>query len=75
MDRLAGLVGQWLRLQGLSDVIANALLSTDYAGQPSKLPHMPKSVMVIDHTPIVKPQRQARHLTALIEAGIKLNQP
>ncbi|QRX84834.1 B12-binding domain-containing radical SAM protein [Glaciimonas sp. PAMC28666] len=65
MDRLAGLVGQWLRLQGLSDATVNAVLSTDYAGQPPKLPvNTPKPVIAKDHAPTAAPQRQTRHLTA-----------
>lgn len=36
LDRLAGLVWQWLRLQGMSESAVNAVLSTDYAGKPPK---------------------------------------
>ncbi len=36
LDRLAGLVWQWLRLQGMSEGEVNAMLSADYLGKPLK---------------------------------------
>ena len=60
LDRLAGLVGQWLRLQGMSESAVNAVLSTDYAGKPARpadLPPMTKPDTA------AAPKRQARHLT------------
>lgn len=60
LDRLAGLVGQWLRLQGVSESAVNAVLSTDYAGKPARpadLPPMAKPDAA------AAPKRQARHLT------------
>jgi hypothetical protein len=60
LDRLAGLVGQWLRLQGMSESAVNAVLSTDYAGKPARpadLPPMTKPDAA------AAPKRQARHLT------------
>jgi hypothetical protein len=62
LDRLAGLVGQWLRLQGMRETTANALLSSDYAGKPMK-PTEPHAQTVKNETAgLVAPRRQARHL-------------
>ncbi|HEX8955936.1 MAG TPA: DUF4080 domain-containing protein [Burkholderiaceae bacterium] len=56
LDRLAGLVTQWLCLQGMDKPQAERLLAGDYAGKaPSTPPHKEKPAL---------PQRQARHLAA-----------
>jgi radical SAM superfamily enzyme YgiQ (UPF0313 family) len=61
LDRLAGLVGQWLRLQGMSETAVNAVLSTDYAGKPVKHTDLPP--LIAKPEGLVAPKRQARHLT------------
>ena len=54
LDRLAGLVTQWLCMQGMDKGQAERLLAGDYAGKaPSSMPSKP-----------ALPQRQARHLAA-----------
>ncbi|MFC5474946.1 B12-binding domain-containing radical SAM protein [Paraherbaspirillum soli] len=58
LDRLAGLVGEWLRLQGMDGGAVNDLLSTDYAGKTPKVPEQQKQPLAGS----VAPQRQARHL-------------
>ena len=56
LDRLAGLVTQWLCLQGMDKPQAERLLAGDYAGKaPSTASHKQKPAL---------PQRQARHLAA-----------
>ena len=60
LDRLAGLVGQWLCLQGVERAQVDKVIATDYAGQTPKLP-------VLNDTSLAKqnlPQRQARHIAA-----------
>jgi radical SAM superfamily enzyme YgiQ (UPF0313 family) len=54
LDRLAGLVGRWLQLEGMSEQDAVRLLTTDYAGK-NKPAVQEKSSL---------PARQARHLAA-----------
>jgi hypothetical protein len=60
LDRLAGLVGQWLRLQGMSESAVNAVLSTDYAGKAAKQTDLPP--LAVKPEGLVAPKRQARHL-------------
>ncbi len=65
MDRLAGLVTQWLQTQGLAVEMATAAISSDYAGQSHNIhgkskPAVPPSTK----NDVVAPQRQARHLAA-----------
>ncbi|MFA7281180.1 MAG: DUF4080 domain-containing protein [Sterolibacterium sp.] len=55
LDRLAGLVGQWLQSRGLSEGRIKSLLTSDYAGQPLRK----RSVDGISPS---LPQRQAQHL-------------
>jgi radical SAM superfamily enzyme YgiQ (UPF0313 family) len=55
LDRLAGLVTQWLCLQGMDQTQAGRLLSGDYAGKMTGTAHGEKQAL---------PQRQARHLAA-----------
>ena len=54
LDRLAGLVGQWLHLQGMGEAEVNTLLSTDYAGKTSNATPA--------HNNMAAPQRQARRM-------------
>ena len=55
LDRLAGLVTQWLCLQGMDKGQAERLLGGDYAGKAPSTVHKEKPSL---------PQRQARHLAA-----------
>jgi radical SAM superfamily enzyme YgiQ (UPF0313 family) len=55
LDRLAGLVAEWLRGRGFEAGEVNKLLSTDYAGLAPKTQNAHAAVL---------PQRQARHLQA-----------
>jgi radical SAM superfamily enzyme YgiQ (UPF0313 family) len=60
LDRLAGLVGQWLCLQGVERSQVDKVIATDYAGQTPKL-------ATPNNIPAAKqnlPQRQARHIAA-----------
>jgi radical SAM superfamily enzyme YgiQ (UPF0313 family) len=60
LDRLAGLVGQWLCLQGVERSQVDKVIATDYAGQAPKL-------ATPNNIPAAKqnlPQRQARHIAA-----------
>ncbi len=54
LDRLAGLVGQWLQQQGMPQQAATRLLASDYAGRHGDVAQRTHSV----------PERQARHLAA-----------
>jgi hypothetical protein len=60
LNRLAGLVAQWLCGRGLDAGDVNQVLSTDYAGQTAKLPSAEAPLAMPSMT--VLPQRQARHL-------------
>ncbi|WP_211471330.1 B12-binding domain-containing radical SAM protein [Collimonas humicola] len=62
LDRLAGLVGQWLRLQGMAEKEVNAVLSTDYAGKPVKQADVQQSAAKKETESLAAPKRQARHL-------------
>ncbi|HWX02141.1 B12-binding domain-containing radical SAM protein [Collimonas sp.] len=62
LDRLAGLVGQWLRLHGMTETEVNAVLSTDYAGKPAKQADVQQLVAKKEADNLVAPKRQARHL-------------
>lgn len=56
LDRLAGLVTQWLCLQGMDKAQAERMLAGDYAGKTASLE--------LNKEKPVLPQRQARHLAA-----------
>ena len=56
LDRLAGLVTQWLCLQGMEKKEAELLLGGDYAGKTQAAPGGKEASVL--------PQRQARHLAA-----------
>jgi radical SAM superfamily enzyme YgiQ (UPF0313 family) len=56
LDRLAGLVGQWLQHRGMAQQAATRLLASDYAGR-----HGETAVAAGKNT---VPERQARHLAA-----------
>ncbi|WP_296002965.1 DUF4080 domain-containing protein [Rugamonas sp.] len=60
LDRLAGLVSQWLQTRGMSVLEANLLLASDYAGRNDAA--APKGKTAGAEAPL--PQRQARHLAA-----------
>ena len=60
MDRLAGLVAEWLCSRGLDAGKVNNVLSTDYAGKAPKLPRAKDQVIPA----VALPQRQARHIAA-----------
>jgi radical SAM superfamily enzyme YgiQ (UPF0313 family) len=65
LDRLAGLVSQWLQSQGMSAAHANILLASDYAGRNdsgSKKEQSKKEQPA--RADVAIPQRQARHLAA-----------
>ena len=55
LERLAGLLGQWLKQQGLAAATVDAALAGDQAGAARKKP---------SGTELAAPQRQARHLAA-----------
>ena len=59
MDRLAGLVAEWLRARGMDAGEVNKLLSTDYAGQAHK-----RTTALAENANAALPQRQARHIAA-----------
>lgn len=61
LDRLAGLVSEWLRSRGLDADMVRHVLSTDYAGKAPKLQRSPESSVAV---PAALPQRQARHIAA-----------
>jgi radical SAM superfamily enzyme YgiQ (UPF0313 family) len=63
LDRLAGLVAQWLQEQGLDAATVSAALSGDHAGQAHKLHIKPKAAKD-SKVERAAPQRQARHLAA-----------
>ena len=56
LDRLAGLVAQWLCLQGMEKPQADCVLAGDYAGK--------NSALMAEKEKAALPQRQARHLAA-----------
>jgi radical SAM superfamily enzyme YgiQ (UPF0313 family) len=63
LERLAALVGEWLRATGTDDNTVTTLLKSDYAGQANK------SMAKLKTHPSAKtetamPQRQARHLVS-----------
>jgi radical SAM superfamily enzyme YgiQ (UPF0313 family) len=60
LERLAALVGEWLRQQGTASEIVAAALAGDYAGQGHK-PHIKPKDEKSEHA---APQRQTRHLAA-----------
>jgi radical SAM superfamily enzyme YgiQ (UPF0313 family) len=62
LDRLAALVGEWLRMRGHDASDVAALIDSDYAGQAHKLHLKPK--VAAAGKPEIAPQRQARHLAA-----------
>jgi radical SAM superfamily enzyme YgiQ (UPF0313 family) len=73
LDRLAGLVGQWLQTQGVTAQQATGVLTSDYAGRaghsgaPGKHSdkHAAQSPATAQaHPESALPQRQARHLAA-----------
>jgi radical SAM superfamily enzyme YgiQ (UPF0313 family) len=71
LDRLAGLVSQWLQSQGMNIAQANILLASDYAGRNDsgnkKEQSKNKEQSKKEATPRAEaaiPQRQARHLAA-----------
>jgi radical SAM superfamily enzyme YgiQ (UPF0313 family) len=63
LERLAALVGEWLRATGADDNTVTTLLKSDYAGQANKslarLKTQPST-----KTETAMPQRQARHLVS-----------
>lgn len=62
LDRLAGLVAQWLCSRGLNVGEVNKVLSSDYAGQAHKLPRVKTAVSTTASAAL--PERQTRHLAA-----------
>ncbi len=69
LDRLAGLVGQWLQAQGISTETMTRLLANDYAGRFTEDAHGVRQAATVkqpDRKPpdSALPQRQARHLAA-----------
>ena len=62
LDRLAALVGEWLRLRGDDAATVTALIDSDYAGQAHKLHLKPKARSV--EKADAATQRQTRHLAA-----------
>ncbi|CAN5286869.1 hypothetical protein BH11PSE11_BH11PSE11_07980 [soil metagenome] len=66
LDRLAALVGEWLRSRGADAEMVTTVLGSDYAGQAHKLhiksKAVAKSASLKSEAAI--PQRQARHLAA-----------
>jgi radical SAM superfamily enzyme YgiQ (UPF0313 family) len=58
LDRLAGLISQWLVEQGEEPAHVRKLLASDYGGQAGKTSFAKKEAAV------AAPQRQARHLAA-----------
>jgi radical SAM superfamily enzyme YgiQ (UPF0313 family) len=63
LERLAGLVGEWLSQRGLDSALVAAALGGDYAGQAHKLHIKPKAGET-RKAERAAPQRQARHLAA-----------
>jgi radical SAM superfamily enzyme YgiQ (UPF0313 family) len=61
LDRLAALVGQWLRERGHDAQAAAALIDSDYAGRAPNM-HRKEKARSIGEAPA--PRRQARHLAA-----------
>jgi radical SAM superfamily enzyme YgiQ (UPF0313 family) len=55
LERLASLLGQWLKLQGIEAATVEAALTAEHAGAVQKKPARTESAA---------PQRQARHLVA-----------
>jgi radical SAM superfamily enzyme YgiQ (UPF0313 family) len=63
LDRLAGLVTEWLVTQGMDIDAVKITLGSDYAGQAHKL-HIKPKADASAKTEQALPQRQARHLAA-----------
>ena len=64
LDRLAGLVSQWLQSQGMDVTQANLLLASDYAGRNDS-GNAKKTLAAPALRPeVALPRRQARHLAA-----------
>jgi radical SAM superfamily enzyme YgiQ (UPF0313 family) len=61
LDRLAGLVAQWLQSQGMATASANSLLTSDYAGRNDSGTARTKPAA---RSEAAAPARQARHLAA-----------
>ena len=61
LERLAALVGQWLRERGVDTARIAALLESDYAGQVNMRHAKPKTAK---EKPDAANQRQARHMAA-----------
>ena len=62
LDRLAGLVSQWLQSRGMSLTEANLLLASDYAGRNDS--RSSKATSPALRAEAALPMRQARHLAA-----------
>ena len=63
LDRLAGLVSQWLQTQGMTPEQAKQLLASDYAGSGKAKP-AEKAASTPARPEAAIPARQARHLAA-----------
>jgi radical SAM superfamily enzyme YgiQ (UPF0313 family) len=69
LDRLAGLVTQWLQTRGMAREAAVQLVGRDYAGRVEAPPESAKGPQKASQNPVAKPAissppRQARHLAA-----------
>jgi len=65
LDRLAGLVSQWLQSRGMATPQATALLTSDYAGRnESGTPKAKPDAAAGGRAEAAVPARQARHLAA-----------
>jgi hypothetical protein len=62
LDRLAGLVTQWLQLEGMAKEQAVRLVGSDYAGKVASTTSATAATSPTAATAL--PQRQARHLAA-----------
>jgi radical SAM superfamily enzyme YgiQ (UPF0313 family) len=62
LDRLAGLVGQWLQAQGLDATLVKRMLTQDYAGRHMAAEPTSKQEAAQQAAAQAAPQRQARHL-------------
>lgn len=62
LDRLAGLVGQWLKLRGMDEKKVVLLLASDYAGRHGEQEAAQK--MAAATAKAAAPKRQAQHLAA-----------
>ncbi|MFC5741383.1 B12-binding domain-containing radical SAM protein [Dyella tabacisoli] len=61
LHRLAGLVSQWLCLDGYDEATVTAVIARDYAGQGRRTPEEKAAVR---EQYLAAPQRQARHMDA-----------